>query len=134
MSSPATPHSHVDAISGTPILLVDDDAECRHAFVRALRRRGYTVSAAGNGAQALAVYAAVQPELVVTDLVMPGIDGVHLIEQLQQVDPSVNVLVVTGVTPGDPRVHRAVEAGARAVLFKPFTPEELDGALDTVFA
>lgn len=113
----------------TCILLVEDDEECRRSVLRALRRRGYVVCGAGSARAALAVYSALQPTLVITDLCMPGADGVQLIHDLKQLDPGIALAVVTGLLPGDPRVRASVDAGARSVLYKPFTPEELDHAL-----
>jgi two-component system response regulator TctD len=113
----------------TCILLVEDDEECRRSVLRALRRRGYVVCGAGSARAALAVYSALQPTLVITDLFMPGGDGIQLIGELKLLDPGVALAVVTGLLPGDPRVGAALNAGARTVLFKPFTPEELDHAL-----
>jgi CheY-like chemotaxis protein len=113
----------------TCILLVEDDEECRRVIVRSLRGLGYVVCGAGSARAALAVYQALQPALVITDLFMPGCDGVQLIHDLKRMDPGVSLAVVTGLLPGDPRVRAAINGGARAVLFKPFTPEELDEVL-----
>jgi two-component system, cell cycle response regulator len=113
------------------VLLVDDDENCRKLFQRVLRAAGWTVCGAVNAREAVSVYAAVQPDVVVTDLLMPGGDGNMLITQLQRLDPGVCILAITGVNPGDPRVALAMNGGAQCLLRKPFDGPALLKAIDS---
>ncbi|HTE05191.1 MAG TPA: response regulator [Planctomycetota bacterium] len=119
-----------DPESAGTVLLVDDDENCRKLFQRVLRAKGWTVCGASNAREAASVYAAVRPDVVVTDLLMPGGDGNMLIAELQKLDPGVCIVAITGVSPKDPRVAKAIEGGAQRVLTKPFDGTTLINAIE----
>jgi CheY-like chemotaxis protein len=97
------------------IVLVEDDAAVRTLGTRVLKRQGYTVHAYGNGEEALAAIRSMQCpiDLVVTDVVMPGMDGKALSEQVKLVLPTIKVLFTSGYTRSviadhgvlDPSIH-----------------------------
>jgi DNA-binding NtrC family response regulator len=105
------------------ILVVDDEAGCREGLRRLLEAWGYQADAAGSGEQALERIAEGGPSAVITDLVMPGIDGLEFIRRLQA-DYPVPVIVMTG----HGTIEQAVEAirlGAQDILEKPVEPGKL---------
>ena len=114
------------------VLLVDDDASIRRGIERPLRKAGYDVLGADSGAQAIAMCAEQPPDVVITDLRMPVMDGVQLLQQLRKQDASIPVIVVTGATEVSEAV-RAVRAGADDYLCKPFDVEVLLLAIERAF-
>ncbi|CAN5789949.1 hypothetical protein BH11MYX2_BH11MYX2_33390 [soil metagenome] len=106
------------------ILLVDDDWHVRHAAARALRSRGYTVHEAENGRAALRILDDRAIDILVTDVVMPGMDGRRLFEAAHRRRPELPVLFMSGYT-DDEVVHRGVQAAELAFLEKPFRVQAL---------
>jgi CheY-like chemotaxis protein len=98
------------------ILLVDDNAVVRDMLVDLVGSLGYSADAAGNGAEALALFDQGQYDVVLTDLLMPGMSGWEVLAALRQREPWIPVIIITG-TPviGD---ARAEQPGV-AVLRKP---------------
>lgn len=78
------------------ILLVDDEPEIRRLLSRHLQRLGYTVREAGNGEEAAAVATVDIPDVVITDMSMPRMGGLELLETLRNIDPGLPVIVLTG--------------------------------------
>lgn len=104
------------------ILIVDDEAGVRGLLSSALAARGFTCHAAASGARALARLARDEYAVVLTDLRMPGIDGVELLERVKAHHPLIQVIIITGVF----ELCRGVEAmraGAFDYVTKPFTIE-----------
>lgn len=79
-------------------MLVDDDADAREVFRDLLADAGYDVMVAADGAEACRTLAFFRADLVVTDLEMPGMDGLQLIRWLRSARPSCSILLVTGRT------------------------------------
>jgi DNA-binding response OmpR family regulator len=98
----------------------------RELSARALRRRGYTVYEAANGDDAIewSAQAASKPDLLVTDVVMPGLSGPNLAARLMQQNPKMRVLYVSGYSDDATAVHGAFWGGV-PLLQKPFTPAQL---------
>jgi CheY-like chemotaxis protein len=98
------------------ILLVDDNAVVRDMLVDLVGSLGYSADAAGDGAEALALFDQGQYGVVLTDLLMPGMSGWEVLAALRQREPRIPVIIITG-TPviGD---SRAEQPGV-AVLRKP---------------
>ncbi|WP_437686362.1 sigma-54-dependent transcriptional regulator [Sorangium sp. So ce176] len=100
------------------VLVVDDEASARSGLEKLLRQEGYAVDAAADGAEALEVAAERPPDVVVTDLKMPKMDGMALLGKLREQDPSLPVIVVTAF--GDvTSAVQAMRAGAEDYLTKP---------------
>src|SRR5438034_4062244 len=92
-------HNHdklSDMIKGnTHILIVDDDSRVTSALRRTLAYEGYAVSTALNGEGALAVARTKQPDLVILDVMLPGIDGLEVCRRLRAADEGIAVLMLT---------------------------------------
>jgi DNA-binding response OmpR family regulator len=110
------------------VLLVEDTDAVRRAVGIGLRSSGFEVTAVRGGEDALAVYGAVQPEVIITDLGMPGMDGFELIATLRVRGVDVPVLVITARDSARDRAA-ALAAGADGYLLKPFGLAELCDAL-----
>jgi len=108
------------------ILVVEDDPETRLFYLTALTRGGFQVAEAHNGHQALEKAFDAPPDLILTDIAVPGIDGIELCRRLRADDRTrrVPVLAITGY--GDRQYpDRAIGAGADRVLIKPCEPDRL---------
>jgi CheY-like chemotaxis protein len=117
--------------SSPTVLLVEDDRDGRRMYADWLTHAGFRVDEAHNGLQALERAFDVPPDVVVTDLNIPGIDGFELTRRLKQ-DPrthDVPVLAVTGYAAFASDPARTRRAGCDAVLPKPCSPEDLEAAI-----
>jgi two-component system, OmpR family, response regulator MprA len=106
------------------ILIVDDDSRVTGALRRTLAYEGYQVSVAGNGEQALMLAHTKPPDLVILDLMLPGIDGLEVCRRLRSAGDSIAVLMLTARDAVVDRVA-GLETGADDYLVKPFALEEL---------
>ena len=106
------------------ILIVDDDSRVTGALRRTLAYEDYQVSVAGNGEQALMVARTKPPDLVILDLMLPGIDGLEVCRRLRSAGDSIAVLMLTARDAVVDRVA-GLETGADDYLVKPFALEEL---------
>lgn len=106
------------------ILLVEDDRFFRELFSNLLRDAGYTVDTASSGEEALRLMAEQEYVLVVTDLVMSGINGLELLSRIKSSDPSIDVIMVTGNANLESAVF-SLKHGARDYLLKPVNSDEL---------
>lgn len=100
------------------ILMVDDDATIRDAFSQYLRLRGYTVTLAPDGLEALEAFAAHRPDVVISDIQMPMMGGIDLLRGLRQLDAELPVVMVSG-TSDLGHVVEALKLGAWDFLTKP---------------
>ncbi len=107
----------------TRVLVVEDDPTVAEVVVEYLRRAGYEVEAVSDGATALARAAAVPPDLVVLDLMLPGLDGFEVCRRLHQRGP-VPVIMLTALGEESDRLT-GLELGADDYITKPFSPREL---------
>src|SRR5687767_5293031 len=112
------------------VLVVDDELEVRQILLEFLSRRGYDVTTAAGGAEALAVVGTVKPDLVLLDVAMPDMDGVETLKQIVAIDPALAVIMVTanadiGVT------SRLLALGAVDYVPKPVDLDYLDQAVST---
>lgn len=106
------------------ILIVDDESRVTGALRRTLAYEGYQVSTAADGESALALARAKAPDLVILDLMLPGIDGLEVCRRLQAADDRVAILMLTARDTVKDRVT-GLEMGADDYLVKPFALEEL---------
>jgi CheY-like chemotaxis protein len=114
------------------ILLVDDNDELRRTVGRMLASSGHDVIEAGDGAEALRLLERARPALVVTDLVMPGKEGIETIIDIRKRGIATKILAMTGSDPADQPTYldAASKLGADAVLRKPFRAAELKTIVD----
>lgn len=105
------------------ILLVDDDTTLAEVTAFALRRAGFTVTLAVDGAQALELWECDPPDLLILDIQLPGIDGLTLCRTIRQ-RSTVPIIMLT-VRDSDEDVVHGLEIGADDYLTKPFSPKQL---------
>ena len=103
------------------VLVVDDQPEIRNLMVEILKKRGYQVSTASDGHDALSQFALARPDLVITDLTMPGLNGYQLCRLIRGIS-SVPVLVMSAQMGAEDMAYRM---GADAFIPKPFDLEDL---------
>jgi len=114
------------------ILVVEDDAAQRMGLQQLLRSWGYTVDVASNGHDALERIAVERPTIVLSDLVMPTMDGLELLRSLkQQPDPEVTVVLMTAQGSVETAVE-AIKQGAYDYVSKPVDPQRLRILLDQI--
>ena len=103
------------------ILLVDDDAAVRRTLRAMLEKAGYAVTEAEDGDQAVALFTAHKPDLVLTDIIMPNREGVETIRELRALDPAIPIIAISGggQTGGDLFLKIASRLGAVATVAKP---------------
>lgn len=106
------------------ILLVDDESAITDNLAPILERSGFIVLTAANGEEALKVIETKQPDLVVSDVMMPVMDGREMLRQLRTADNWIPVILLTKVGESTERAM-AIEEGADDYLNKPFDPHEL---------
>jgi DNA-binding response OmpR family regulator len=106
------------------ILIVDDEERLRNALARSFRQAGYQIRVAACGEEALAVLAAEPVELVITDLVMPGMDGLALVRALQTGASPPKVLILTAYGTAESQAE-AQGLGVAGYLTKPFDLAQL---------
>jgi len=114
------------ALSGV-VLVVEDQPAILRTMVRALSMTGLRVLEAGSGEDALAVleeHSQPQPELIVTDVVLPRMSGPHLVERLRQTNPTLKALYVSGYV-GDELASSVRTDDNTAFVMKPFTGRQL---------
>jgi two-component system cell cycle response regulator DivK len=108
------------------ILIVDDDRDARELFSYVLEEAGANVAVAEDGESGLRAALAQMPDLVVTDIAMPRMDGIHMIRRMREQEPTrhIPVVAVTGHAVANlPELAR--QAGCSEVVSKPCSPETL---------
>jgi two-component system NtrC family response regulator len=106
------------------ILVVDDDPSLRRVVVYQLEQEGYRVASAASGAEAVEAVRGGGVDLVITDVMMPGMDGLELVDRVRASAPDVVPIVITAH--GDVAIAvRAMQSGAFDFVEKPFTRERL---------
>ena len=113
------------------ILLAEDDTSMREYLQRALQRVGYEVEAVGCGTEAMPLLETQQFDLLLTDIVMPEMDGIELAQKAAVIAPDMRVMFITGFA------AVALKAGKAApeakVLSKPFHLRDLVAEVDRLF-
>jgi two-component system CheB/CheR fusion protein len=116
-----TPRATLGSLNGTEtILLAEDDSGVRRLIAEILGGLGYTVLEAGDGPEALELARSKSVDLLLSDMVMPKMNGRELARQLRQEQPGVRVMFISGYTP-----EEGQDSGGDAFLPKPFSREEL---------
>ena len=108
------------------VLIVDDDPFMRNTFKDLLENEGFLTALAGDGTSAIRCFRELQPDLILLDLIMPGMDGFETCREIRGIKEGkyTPIMVVTGLGDTD-SVHRAFEVGATDFITKPFNPDLL---------
>jgi CheY-like chemotaxis protein len=118
------------------LVLIDDDDTMRAVLARSLESLGHRLWATDSGAAGVRLVRDHRPDLVLTDLVMPDMDGFEIIDELRGISPQLPVIAITGGSRFS--VHTLVcmarQLGATETLIKPFTIEELQQAVTDALA
>jgi DNA-binding NtrC family response regulator len=106
------------------ILIVDDERRILQLLSDCFKD-AYTVETAMNAGEALAVIQRQRPDIVLLDIMLPGVSGIHLLKEIKRIDPTIPVIMVTG-TDQAALATEAFESGAANVVRKPFDLQYLD--------
>ncbi|MFH9614232.1 response regulator transcription factor [Streptomyces pratensis] len=117
------PNGREDGVSHRRVLVVDDDPTVAEVATGYLERAGFDVERAADGPAALEFFTALRPDLVVLDLMLPGIDGFEVCRRMRAHGP-VPVIMLTARGDEDDRIL-GLETGADDYVTKPFSPREL---------
>jgi diguanylate cyclase (GGDEF)-like protein/PAS domain S-box-containing protein len=112
----------------TPVLCVEDDATARGLLVHILKRRFSTVIVAKDGIEGLALFREHHPELVITDIQMPRLDGIGMARMICQEAPATPIIITTAHGEAD-LLLAAIDIGVSAYVLKPVTPKRLQEAI-----
>jgi CheY-like chemotaxis protein len=113
------------------ILIIEDDVALRHVMHAQLERNGHQIAEAGDGRKGLAAYQETVFDLVMTDIIMPGMEGLETVLALKKFSPHVKIIAMSAGGKGnaDDYLELAKRFGAHRTLRKPFTSEELLAAV-----
>jgi DNA-binding response OmpR family regulator len=111
------------------VLIIDDAPLMREVLTRILERAGHTVREADDGRSGMAEFQDRRPELVITDMMMPEMDGIETIRAMRREDPEVPIIAISG---GD-EVNSAAALGATATL-ENFTLNEMLALVERLLA
>jgi two-component system, OmpR family, response regulator ResD len=132
MTTAATLRSVAPPRSGRTVLVVDDEPTIAEVVARYLERAGYETATAGDGLEALRLAAERRPDLIVLDLMLPGLGGLEVLRQLGESDaPRTPVIVLTAKGEQDDKLV-GLGSGADDYVVKPFSPSELVARVDAV--
>jgi DNA-binding response OmpR family regulator len=113
------------------VLVVDDDDTVASVVVSYLERAGHTTCQLGDGQAALDAVSAGRPDLMVLDLMLPGVDGLEVCRRVRASWPELPVVMLTALSEPDDRIA-GLELGADDYVTKPFSPRELVLRVDSV--
>jgi CheY-like chemotaxis protein len=118
------------------ILLIDDDGDFRTVTAEILRQAGYTVDLASDGKAGLALYHAGRHDMIITDIVMPEMEGLELVKALRHAAPRPRVIGISGDSKFSESIYlpAAKLFGAQRSLAKPIRPDVLLQAVAEVLA
>jgi len=133
----STSHSKRFEVGRAPtILVIDDDPAVQQTLELLLEDEGYQVVVACDGRKGIAAYAAVMPDLVITDIIMPETTGITVITGIKRINPDAQIIAISaaGYIGNTNFLELAKELGAATTITKPFDPEELFGAIRALLA
>jgi two-component system chemotaxis response regulator CheY len=120
----------------TKILVIDDDAIVRMTVEHILRDAGYEVLTAENGLRGMAVFCSEQPDLVITDILMPEQEGIQTIAEMRKAKPDAKIIAISGGGHGGKVdfLSMARALGAMDVVPKPFDLDQLLAIVENCLA
>ena len=107
------------------VLIVDNDESLRGTLAALLESAGYEIAQASNGREALNHPGALETDAILTEIVMPEVEGLHLIQKLLQLNPSLRIIAMSGAHRAESYLATAKLLGAKATLTKPLRAEKL---------
>jgi CheY-like chemotaxis protein len=111
------------------VLVVDDNDQVRRFTALMLKTEGFETAQANSGSEAIRLFEAEPPDCVVTDIYMPGEDGVALIGKIRHLAPGVPIIAVSGAVEAQSFLNNAGSLGADEILAKPFSADELTATI-----
>lgn len=111
-------------MSQASVLIVDDEPLVRQTLSEWMRRKNFRVIEADGGRQAMERIRKDEPDIVISDMVMPGMDGLQLLKEAKTIKADIPFLMISGY-PSRSTALDIMKYGASDYLAKPFTPEEL---------
>lgn len=121
----------------TLILVIDDEPKLCRSISRTLEVAGFDTLTAGDGAEGMMLLRQFRPQLVITDLIMPVMEGIETIIEIRRTTPAMKIIAMSGggaTGDGTPFLEAAMKIGADATLLKPFRNAELLDTVDRVMA
>jgi DNA-binding response OmpR family regulator len=122
--------ARLSRVTGTKVLVVDDEPTVREVVVSYLRRDGHVVAEAADGPTALELLEAEPPDLIVLDMMLPGVNGLDILRRVRQTS-NIPVIMLTARAEEADRVA-GLELGADDYVVKPFSPRELAARVNGV--
>ena len=118
------------------ILIIEDESQLRHMVEQLLTRAGHEVLSASDGRSGMDLYHEQLPDLVITDILMPEVDGLEIIRSLRREFPQVKIIAMSGggETGKLQYLPEAREFGADIALSKPFDPAVLTAEVERLLA
>lgn len=107
------------------ILVVDDEIEACNALKEFLGLKGYEVYTAQDGKTAIDKVQELRPQLILLDMIMPGMHGIEVLKEIKKIDPEIGVIMVTVVT-DEAQAKKALKLGAYDYITKPVDLNYLD--------
>jgi YesN/AraC family two-component response regulator len=114
----------VELLKNLSIMHVEDDTSVRESLMRFLKRRFDTIFTAKDGQEGLEMYKAKRPDIVITDIQMPVMDGIEMAKKILELNPDA-VIVITTAFNEKPYIDKASEIGIFEYLKKPVVKEDL---------
>ncbi len=115
------------------ILVVDDEVHVREGLCEILQNEGFHVETACNGREALTLTVNKKFDLLISDIKMPEMDGLQLLDEVQKVNPEIRVIMVTAF--GDVQTYlKSMQLGAHEYINKPIKVQELKRVISTIMA
>ncbi len=129
---PAMPIAYASAPSGLTVLVIDDQAEMR-SFIADTLSPKYTIIEAADGQEALDILASRMPDVIISDIIMPGMDGITFLRQVKENEKTKHlpVILLTSKASIESQIE-GLESGAYMYIGKPFHPAYLMAAVDRV--
>jgi CheY-like chemotaxis protein len=107
------------------ILVVEDEPDSRDFLVTLLKLEGYTVSTAGDGLEAIAVVEKDPPDLIISDISMPNLDGIEMTKRFRQIPEYRTIPIIVISAYGSGNLINAINVGANTAMRKPIHAETL---------
>jgi CheY-like chemotaxis protein len=117
------------------ILVIDDDEQIRGMIFKILKQDHHDVFLAEDGEQGLLIYTKINPDLIITDIIMPNIDGIEVIIEISKINPELPIIAISGgrrAISANFNLDSAEMLGVNTILYKPFTGKDLLGAVNSL--